>query len=55
MGLTSDKEGSVKLAEEIFEVNLRTYLAKGKLDDIAEALLLAVYGLKQYYDETNGG
>lgn len=55
MGLTSNKEESVKLAEKIFEVDLRQYLPKGKLDDIAEALLLAVYGLKQYYDETNGG
>ena len=48
LGVTSDKETSVHLAEEIFDVNLKSYLKKGKVDDIAEALLLAVYGFKQY-------
>lgn len=48
MGLTSDKTQSVALAEDIYQVSLRTYLKKGKVDDIAEALLLAFYGLRKY-------
>lgn len=48
MGVTSDKETSIKLAENIYEVNLKDYLKKGKVDDIAEALLLAFYGFRQY-------
>lgn len=51
LGVTSDKETSIELAEEIYNVSLRDYLKRGKLDDIAEALLLAFYGLKQYYKE----
>lgn len=50
LGVTSDKETSVKLAEDIFSADLRKYVKKGKLDDVAEALLLAVYGFKQYSD-----
>lgn len=50
MGVTSDKSTSIELAEKLFKVNLKDYLPKGKVDDIAEALLLAVYGFKQYYD-----
>lgn len=49
LGLSSDKSLSKKLAEEIYEVNLKDYLKKGKTDDVAEALLLAFYGLRQYY------
>lgn len=52
LGVTSDKSSSVKLAESIFECSLRDYLPKGKTDDVAEALLLAVYGFKKYYDKT---
>ena len=52
LGVNSDKETSVKLAEDIFNVDLRTYLKKGKVDDIAEALLLAVYGFKQYSENS---
>ena len=36
-----------------FEVNLKDYVQKGKVDDISEALLLAVYGFKKY-DESTG-
>lgn len=54
LGVTSDKETSVKLAEDIFEVNLKKFLTKGKVDDIAEALLLSVYGIKQYSEEGKG-
>ena len=49
LGVTSDKETSVKLAEEIYEIKLKDYLKKGKVDDIAEALLLAFYGFRQYF------
>lgn len=57
MGVTSDKSSSVQLAESLFECNLKSFLRKGKVDDIAEALLLAVYGFKKYYDkqENNNG
>lgn len=49
LGLNSDKGLSKDLAEDIFEVNLKDYLKRGKTDDVAEALLLAFYGLRQYY------
>lgn len=57
MGVTSDKSSSVQLAESLFECDLKSFLRKGKVDDIAEALLLAVYGFKKYYDkqENNNG
>lgn len=48
LGVTSDKSTSIALAEEIYQVKLKDYLTKGKVDDIAEALLLAFYGLRQY-------
>ena len=51
MGVDSDKEKSIKLAEDIFQVSLRDFLPKGKVDDIAEALLLSFYGLKMYYNK----
>lgn len=54
MGLTSLKQTSVELAEEIYGINLRDYLAKGKTDDIAEALLLSFYGLKKHFELTKG-
>ena len=57
LGVSSEKETSIKLAEKIYEVNLKDYLKTGKKDDIAEALLLSFYGLKQYYiqkGELNG-
>lgn len=50
MGVTSDKETSIRLAEKLFGVSLKKFLDKGKVDDIAEALLLSVYGFKKYYD-----
>ncbi len=50
LGVTSLKETSIQLAEEIYKVKLKSYLPKGKLDDIAEALLLAFYGFKKYYE-----
>lgn len=57
LGVTSDKSTSIKLAEEIYQVKLKDYLPKGKVDDIAEALLLSFYGLRQYFidkGEING-
>ena len=51
MGLGSAKDSSIALAEEIYKVKLKDYLPKGKVDDIAEALLLSFYGLKKYYEE----
>ena len=50
MGLSSDKDASLGLAKELFEVDLRKYVPRGKLDDVSEALLLAVYGFKKYDD-----
>ena len=50
MGLGSVKDNSIALAEEIYKVNLKVYLKKGKVDDIAEALLLSFYGFKRYYE-----
>jgi hypothetical protein len=55
MGVTSEKETSIELAESIFETNLKSYKAKGKIDDIAEALLLAIYGFKMYDSECSNG
>lgn len=51
LGVTSDKETSLKLAEDIYQISLKDYLPKGKTDDIAEALLLAFYGLKMYFNK----
>lgn len=51
MGLSSEKEESIELVQNLFEdINLRQYVPKGKLDDVSEALLLAVYGFKKYDD-----
>lgn len=50
LGVTSLKDTSINLAEEIYKVKLKDYLPKGKIDDIAEALLLSFYGLKKYYE-----
>ena len=50
LGLNSIKDYSIKLAEEIYRVKLKNYLTKGKVDDIAEALLLSFYGFKKYYE-----
>lgn len=51
MKVTSDKNSSIELAEQLFNCNLKDYLKRGKRDDIAEALLLAFYGLRQYYKD----
>ena len=50
LGVSSLKDTSIQLAEEIYNVKLKDYLPKGKVDDIAEALLLAFYGFKKYYE-----
>lgn len=52
IGVTSDKDTSKELAEEIYQIKLKDYLSKGKTDDIAEALLLSFYGLRQHYIKT---
>ena len=57
LGVTSHKDTSISLAEDIYQVSLRNYLKRGKVDDIAEALLLSFYGLRQHYikeGEING-
>ena len=51
MKVTSDKDSSVELAEKLFNCNLRDYQKRGKTDDIAEALLIAFYGMRQYFNE----
>ena len=48
MGVTSDKSTSISLSEDIFQIKLRDFLRTGKVDDIAEALLLSFYGLRKY-------
>lgn len=53
MGLSSEKSDSIRLAQDLFEVDLKTFVPKGKVDDVSEALLLAVYGFKKY-DESTG-
>ena len=50
LGVSAVKETSIKLAEDIYKIKLKDYLHKGKVDDIAEALLLSFYGLKKYYE-----
>ena len=52
MGVSAVKESSVELANELFfNVDLKQFREHGKIDDIAEALLLALYGLKMYYNK----
>ena len=51
MGVTSHKETSINLAKDIYEVDLKKFVKRGKVDDIAEALLLAFYGLKKLYNK----
>jgi hypothetical protein len=51
LGVSSLKDTSIQLAEEIYQVKLKDYLPKGKVDDIAEALLLSFYGFKKYNEE----
>lgn len=51
LGVSSLKGTSIRLAEEIYKIKLKDYLPKGKVDDVAEALLLAFYGFKKYYEE----
>lgn len=50
LGVTSYKETSIELVERIYQIKLKELIPKGKVDDIAEALLLAFYGLKKYYE-----
>lgn len=50
LGVSSFKDTSIQLAEEIYKIKLKDYLPKGKVDDIAEALLLSFYGFKKYYE-----
>jgi len=50
LGVTSLKDTSIELAENIYKIKLKDYLPKGKVDDIAEALLLSFYGFKKYYE-----
>ena len=53
MGVTSNKETSIELAQDIFKVNLKDFVKKksDKVDDIAESLLLAFYGMQEYFKE----
>ena len=53
MKVTSDKNSSIEMAEDKFNCNLKDYLPKRvrKKDDIAEALLLAFYGLRKYSEQ----
>ena len=51
LGVTSDKQTSINLAEDLYQIKLKDYLPKGKVDDIAEALLLAFYGLRQHFNK----
>lgn len=51
LGVTSEKQTSIDLAEDLYQIKLKDYLPKGKVDDIAEALLLAFYGLRQHFNK----
>ena len=51
MGVTACKETSVELANKIYEEDLKQFVKKGKTDDVAEALLLAFYGFRKYYNK----
>ena len=51
MKVTSDKSTSIERVEDIFQCNLKDYKKVGKVDDLAESLLLAFYGLKNYLEE----
>ena len=60
MKVTADKNSSIELAEELFKCNLKDYLSKRarvKDDNMAEALLLAFYGLRMYFskEDINNG
>ena len=50
MKVTSDKDSSIIEAEQLYKCNLKSYIKRGKVDDIAEALLLAFYGMRQYFN-----
>lgn len=54
LGVNSDKSTSVTLAEDLYQIKLKDYLPKGKVDDIAEALLLSFYGLREYKIKEKG-
>jgi hypothetical protein len=54
MKVAADKETSIEMAEHLFNCNLQDYLpkrARVKDDNMAEALLLAFYGLRMYFKE----
>ena len=51
LGVTSEKQTSIDLAEDLYQIKLKDYLPKGKVDDIAEALLLSFYGLRQHFNK----
>ena len=62
LNLNSVKDLSIELAEDIFGCNLKDYITKedrenkrSKTDDLAEALLLAFYGFKMYYNKKESG
>lgn len=53
MKVTSDKSTSIEMAEDLFQCKLIDYKKKSKykvekIDDLAEALLLAFFGLMQH-------
>ena len=52
MKVTADKESSIEMAETLFNCDLKDYLpkrARVKDDNMAEALLLAFYGLRMFF------
>ena len=55
LGVTADKQTSIDLAEKIYDREMKSFVKKGKIDDVAEALLLAFYGLKKYYEDRKIG
>lgn len=55
LGVTSLKDSSIKLAENIYGINFKEYITRGKVDDIAEALLLSFFGLMQYEKQMTKG
>ena len=50
LGVTAIKETSIELCEKLYDIKLKSIVNKGKVDDVAESLLLAFYGFRKYFD-----
>ena len=48
LGVSALKDTSIELCEKIYNIKLKDIVKVGKIDDIAESLLLAFYGLLKH-------